>query len=363
MIEDTAVLDSRGILKRQLASGEYRALSDVILGGTGRLIQKLSGSREPASFLVSAGVVALIALSIGLLTAFALGELDLGRPQEMLFGPALVVIALTSVVLARIAQGNLVATLREHLVDAVELETDLVDLQHWLAAHYDMRVQLLFCVVWAVLVTSYVAATAAATEGRFAGFGMLLLSAITTFLGATLFYLLFLVISCCARLSHYRLKLYTTDPAHSPIVHHLSGMIGNQAFIGAMLSALYSLFYASISHLSTLVVIALAAMAWGPAIAVFVTGQRALTRIIAGGKWRALDGIQARIDELAAQGDLTDEATMDGIHRLMDLYDRIKGTRSSAVDFRAGLGFLNSLLLPLIAFLLANLDRVVALLS
>jgi hypothetical protein len=46
------------------------------------------------------------------------------------------------------------------------------------------------------------------------------------------------------------------------------------------------------------------------------------------------------------------------MNRLMDLHDRIKATRSSALDLRAGLAFLNSLLLPLIAFLLANLDRV-----
>ena len=47
----------------------------------------------------------------------------------------------------------------------------------------------------------------------------------------------------------------------------------------------------------------------------------------------------------------------------MDFHDRIKATRNSALDLRAGLNFLNSLLLPLLAFLLANLDKIFALFS
>lgn len=42
----------------------------------------------------------------------------------------------------------------------------------------------------------------------------------------------------------------------------------------------------------------------------------------------------------------------------MDYHNRIKATRDSALDLRAALNFLNSLLLPLLAFLLANLGKV-----
>ena len=54
---------------------------------------------------------------------------------------------------------------------------------------------------------------------------------------------------------------------------------------------------------------------------------------------------------------------MEAINRLMDYHDRIKATRNSALDLRAGLNFLNSLLLPLLAFLLANLKEVLKLFS
>jgi hypothetical protein len=135
-------------------------------------------------------------------------------------------------------------------------------------------------------------------------------------------------------------------------------MIQGESFIGAVFSSLYTVFYASIGELNLPTVVALAIVGWGPALLVFVIGQRSLTKAIARGKQKTLDGIQARIDELTAGGDIADKATTDAMNRLMDLHDRIKAARGSALDFHAGLGFLNSLLLPLIAFLLTNLDRV-----
>jgi hypothetical protein len=93
----------------------------------------------------------------------------------------------------------------------------------------------------------------------------------------------------------------------------------------------------------------------------FVTGQRALSKMIARRKWKTLGGIQAGIDPLAARENIADGATTGAINRLMNLHDRIKATRSSALDLRAGLAFLDSLLLPLMAFLLAKLDRVLEL--
>jgi hypothetical protein len=138
-------------------------------------------------------------------------------------------------------------------------------------------------------------------------------------------------------------------------------MIQTEAFIGAVLSAASTLFWASVGQLNWAAASALVGSGWGPPLVVFVTGQRALTHVIARSKWRTLDRIQADIAELTTEGDLTDKGTTDAINRLMDLHDRVKAARGSALDFRAGLQFLNALLLPLIAFLLSNIDRVLGL--
>ena len=74
MTEDTALIEKREELKRQLAAGEYKTLLDVMLDGTGRLIQKLTRNPEPPSFWYSAVVIALATLLIGFLTSILLGE-------------------------------------------------------------------------------------------------------------------------------------------------------------------------------------------------------------------------------------------------------------------------------------------------
>jgi hypothetical protein len=66
---------------------------------------------------------------------------------------------------------------------------------------------------------------------------------------------------------------------------------------------------------------------------------------------------------LEAQVEIPSEKTLVHLTKLMDYHDRIKATRNSALDLRAGLNFLNSLLLPLLAFLLANLGKVLELFS
>ena len=53
---------------------------------------------------------------------------------------------------------------------------------------------------------------------------------------------------------------------------------------------------------------------------------------------------------------------MAQINKLLDYHDRIAATRNSALNLRAGLNFINSLLLPVIALLLANLEKILALL-
>jgi len=68
-----------------------------------------------------------------------------------------------------------------------------------------------------------------------------------------------------------------------------------------------------------------------------------------------------KIERLHTREDIPTRETLEHIGKLMDHYDRIKATPNSALDFRAGLSFLNSLLLPLLAFLLGNLDNLLRL--
>ena len=65
----------------------------------------------------------------------------------------------------------------------------------------------------------------------------------------------------------------------------------------------------------------------------------------------------ACVGKLRTEANPADKEAIEAINRLMDLHDRVRATRSSTLNLRTGLNFLNQLMLPLLAFLLANIDR------
>jgi hypothetical protein len=71
-----------------------------------------------------------------------------------------------------------------------------------------------------------------------------------------------------------------------------------------------------------------------------------------------LNEVQTKVEQLYKEQKIPDEDTLDRLAKLMDYHDRIKGTPNSALNFRASLNFLNSLLLPILAFVIANLREV-----
>ena len=78
-------------------------------------------------------------------------------------------------------------------------------------------------------------------------------------------------------------------------------------------------------------------------------------------KWGKLRQIQKKIERLESQEDIPSRDTLAHISALMDYHDRIRNTRNLALDVRTGLNLLNSLLLPLLAFLISNPRNVLAL--
>lgn len=189
------------------------------------------------------------------------------------------------------------------------------------------------------------------------------MSVITQFQFGMFIYYLFLLLALPARLSRYQFRLYAADPSSSEVIDHLSDMLNNLVYIAAVGATIVTLFGALFGLLTLSFIIMLVLVVWGPLTAFFVTNQYALAKIITRAKWKTLNEIQAKIETLEAQEDIPSEKTLVHLTKLMDYHDRIKATRNSALDLRAGLNFLNSLLLPLLAFLLANLKEVLKLFS
>lgn len=359
MSENTELIEKREELKRQLAVGEYQTLVDVILDGTGRLIQKLTRNPEPISFWFSGVVIALVTLLIGFLTSILLGEFYALRREMILLDILGVGLGLAWIIASKICIDIAFTTWRDNLLDAVKSGEDLADLQYWLATVCNVKKSLFFSLAFGILSTIvFVISGVAGVGGGFSGFGSFVITLIVQFqTGIFIYYFLLLLVILPIRLSRYHFKLFAADPGSSEVIACLSDMLTSFVYITAALVVINTLILAFLTPID----ITFLVLGWGILIALFAINQYAPVKIITKAKRQKLNEIQMKIEKLEAERIIADKETMEAINRLMDYHDRIKATRNSALDFRAGLNFLNSLLLPLAAFILANLENVLGL--
>jgi len=195
------------------------------------------------------------------------------------------------------------------------------------------------------------------SAGEFMGYGFVF-GAIFLFVYFYAFvYLILVAILLSARLRRYDLRLFAADPSSSELVSRLSSVLGSIVYFVAVLAAYNTLVSALIGLLLPLGIFVVLVL-WLPIIALFVLNQTSLSSLIRRVKWKTLNGIQMKVEKLQSSKNFGNQETMDAMKRLMDYHDRVKATRDSALDFRTYLSFINSLLLPLLAFILGNLDLV-----
>ena len=73
--------------------------------------------------------------------------------------------------------------------------------------------------------------------------------------------------------------------------------------------------------------------------------------------------IRAKINALQARSDIAKKETAERILRLMDIHERVKSARADVFDLKSIRTFITQLMIPLLGFLLANLDTVTRWLS
>jgi hypothetical protein len=173
-------------------------------------------------------------------------------------------------------------------------------------------------------------------------------------------YLFLVVVLLSAKLRQIDLKLFPGDPSSSELLFRLSHELNIFIYFVAVYATILTLLSASSGILAPLGIM-LVLFLWLPIISMFILNQTGLSSIIRRAKWRTLNEIQAKVEQLQAMENFEDKETMEAINRLMDYHDRVKATRNSAIDLGTTLNFINSLLLPLLAFVLGNLDLVLSL--
>jgi hypothetical protein len=100
---------------------------------------------------------------------------------------------------------------------------------------------------------------------------------------------------------------------------------------------------------------------WLPLILLFVANQVAISGLIQRSKRATLNDVEAQMEALRPKGEPPDHETMETLLWVWDYHDRIKGTRDSALDVKGIMNLVNTLLIPLLAFLWANREAILEL--
>jgi len=363
MSTNTPLIEKREELKRQLAAGEYRTLVDVVLDRAGQTIQKITRNPHPISPWYSITMFYLLLLLVAFAGLFLIGEYSAFKTQFAPFSAAFVPLSLlvgylnvVSIVAGNIYIHRVLRTFHDNVINAIESITTLDDFENWLTAVCNRKNHFVFSIIGGFIVgiyQVYVLKNAGITVLLSTAIGTILLN---TFSIVFLFLLVYMIV-LSARLGRYHLKLYTAYPASSEVINRLADLLGNFVYLVALYAALLTLLIAIQQLLISLGALMIL-LFWIPITGMFVLNQSSLSSIIQRSKWNSLNGIQAKVEQLHLSEKLGEKETMDTINRLMDYHDRISATRNSALDLRATLNFVNSLLLPLLAFLLGNFDLV-----
>ena len=366
MSTDTTLIEKREELKRRLAAGEYKTLVDIFLEGFDHLLRKITRNSQPISPWYTITILYLLFLLIAFAGLFLIGEVAAFKKQFATFSASFVPLSFlvgyfnaVSIVAGNMYIHRVFTAFHDDVIDAIESITNLDDFERWLTAVCNRRNHFVFSIVGGFLVGIYQISVLNKT-----GIIVLLSTAIGTVLLNTfsivfLFLLIYMIV-LSARIGKYCLKLYTAYPASSQVINRLADLLGNFVYLVSIYATLLTMLIAIqqlLIPLGSLVIL----LFWVPIIGMFVLNQSSLSSIIQRSKLNALNGIQAKVEQLHLSEKLGEKETMDTINRLMDYYDRIKITRNSRVDTGAVLSLINSLLLPLLALVLGNIDKILAL--
>jgi len=361
---DTALIEKREELKRRLAAGEYKTLVDVFLARTDHLIRKVTRRSKPLSIWVITIILTIILVLIGFAAVYSIDNLllilNLFKSYGVLGIPITILsvfLAIASVVVINQYVGRIFVFWSENVFDVIQSVESLDDFQDWLGKVCNRPLHLLVTIIGGFLGGLYLVYLINALLGVFIGYGSTFTIILVSMFSAAFVHLFFGVVLLSARLRQYELKLFGADPSNSEIVSRLSSELNFVIYFVAFYAAILTLISAWSKILPSFGIF-LVLFLWLPIIAMFVLNHSSLSSIIRRGKWKTLNEIQTKVEKLQAAKNFTDKETMDAINRLMDYHDRVIATPNSAIKLNTTLGFINSLLLPLLAFLLGNLDLV-----
>ena len=367
METNPVLAESREELREQIET--YRSLPEFVLDGIGALI---SGKKLPRnasiqetegfpSYWINGIVLTSLTFVLGPGLSLLLRE-SLTR-AEVLFTLWASAMGALSLIANKVNVRAFLNTFHGPLLERMERRADLEDLGSWLKRNFRIRFPLIFGLLlgpalglalyngWraghdnpAFHIGTFLTITLSCMEAMWVGYYLYP------------FYLMF-----PPQLHRYQFDLYSPDPSSSEVVGRLSRLLTYILYVtmGYIIQLMIGLGYFEILSEQTVVPgFILTLLVVSPMVSMYAAGQYHLSDLITRSKWKMLNEVQTKIEKLYGGEDIPDQETLERLSKLMDYHDRIKSTPNSALNFRASLNFLNSLLLPILAFVVANFEDV-----
>lgn len=157
------------------------------------------------------------------------------------------------------------------------------------------------------------------------------------------------------RFANYDFELFEANPGGSKIIHDLSKLLDNFAYLTAANQTLV-LVAITLSGLPLALVAFLALIVCVTTLTLFLSNYRTLSRIIQRAKWKTLINVQTQIKSLQSEAELLDKDTLEYMQKLLAYHDYVKHTPNSALNSSTAITLVRSLLLPTGVFLISNFE-------
>jgi hypothetical protein len=386
MQKNQPVMDARTRVRKDMEG--YRSLPEYILDSVGAIFNKLSSrsAQERKTFLprdassqenegfpsfwLNGAAIAVFTYLIGWSVARILGQPFNAHEQTLaMWGAGNSALALIA---NKINIRAFLNTFRHSLLDKMLRVGDVEHLGRWLRGNFEIRTPLLAGLIvgpllgWLLYNTWLENQIAAdiAVEFHWGPFVTVVLASIQSVWVA--FYLYPFYVAFPSQLDKYSFDLYTPDPSSSEVVGRLSRLLTYILYvtIAFIVQLTIGLSYVNvITTESAGPALIFSVFVWAPTVILYATGQYHLSDVIVRAKWKMLNQVQTKIERLYAGEKIPNRDTLEQLEKLMNYHDRIKSTPNSALNFRASLNFLNSLLLPILAFVATNIPGIVELIQ
>jgi hypothetical protein len=355
MAKSNSLIKRREELKQRMRAGKEQTLLDAVFSRTSGLIQKIIRSPNQLSEWYGVLLIAVVFLFLGI-GVFILQNKSNPAHMSMVFWD--IVFMVPIVISIKIHGDSFITRLREQVVDFVQSGESLDDLERWWNIFTNKKSAAIFIAVFLVITIPFVFILAYLPTIDFPSPILMFLLLIIQVFFSLGFYNELVILALSLRMQNYQFKLFEADPASSTVIGNLSDMFMGTIYMSAIVAVLLTLMTVATETLVPLVIILLLIPMWSVTTFFFALIQFALAKIISRKKYETLNNIHKKIESLGIDKNFMDEKTRQAYNWLLDYYDRVKATRSTAMNIRSSLGFLNSLLLPLLAFVLTNLDEI-----